>query len=111
MQAHKYLLIGMLTVALLGFITLMRKEQSIVVIDIPRAIQETALNLAHSKISESTQKKVMARFSKMLPEVIDAYAKSHRKTVINARVLSSQNASDITQEMIEETVKRLKHER
>lgn len=90
---------------------LITSRPKIVVVDLARAIQEPALRLAHSKLSGDEQGKLIARFTKLLPEVIEAYAASHSCTVVGAHVLASPNHLDITPLMIKETIQRLKHER
>ena len=92
-------------------ITWLCAPTKLVVIDMARAIEEPASCLAHSTLSESAQQKLMARFTKRLPDVIDAYGKSHGVTIVSARVLSTHNNVDITALMIEQTIQRLKHER
>lgn len=82
-----------------------------VVIDMTRAIQEPANRLSHSKLSKSRQEKIMQRYAVLLPKVIKDYGQSNNKTVFSATVLSGQNKGlDITNEIINKTLMRLKHE-
>lgn len=83
----------------------------LVVIDMKRAIHEPAEKLAHSKLSSLEQEKLIARYTKCLPDVIHVYAASHHVTVLSAAVLESNNQLDITNLMIQQTIQRLKHER
>ena len=98
-------------VLLIAACLLITSRPKIVVVDLTRAIQEPAARLAHSKLSEVEQGKIIERFTKLLPEVIDAYAASNNCTVIGAHVFASKNQLDITPLMIEQTIQRLKHER
>ena len=98
-------------VLLVAFILLLGVTRKFAVVDMTRAIQEPAARIAHSKLSKASQGSLMARYTRLLPEVIEAYGASHRITVISAHVLSNHNTLDITPEIIEKTIQRLKHER
>ena len=100
-------LIAMLSIA--SFVYLYPPR--LVVIDMARAIQEPASRLSHSKLTPSRQTKIMQRYAVLLPKVIASYGASHHVTVISATVLASQSKGfDITPDIINETIARLKHE-
>ena len=96
------------------FLTLLflalQKPTHLVVVDMTRAIQKPSVILAHSKLTSETQLKIMERFSKMLPHIIKEYAKTHRVTVISASVLASHNTLDVTDEVVDMTITRMKHD-
>ena len=98
-------------VLLIAASLLITSRPKIVVVDLTRAIQEPAARLAHSKLSEAEQGKIIERFTRLFPEVIEAYAKARGCTVVSTHVLASNNSLDITPLMIEQTIQRLKHER
>lgn len=83
-------------------------EPDFVVVDMTRAIQAPAQQIAKTKLSAARQANLMAQFTKMLPIVIDDYAKRHHVMVVSGRVLSHSNSLDVTQQVIEQTIKRLK---
>ncbi|KTD66210.1 putative TrbI protein [Legionella santicrucis] len=95
---------------LLFLCSLTQSRPSLVVIDMTRAIQKPSMMLARSKLTEQEQLKIMSRFSALIPKVIKAYGASHRVTVISAPVLVSQNTQDVTDEIVEQTISRMKHE-
>lgn len=84
--------------------------QPLVVIDMNRAIQRPSLLLAHSKLTVEEQANIMKRFSKLLPEVIKDYGKSHEVSVIASQVLVNQNNIEITDAIVDLTIARMKHE-
>ncbi|HAU4159299.1 TPA: TrbI F-type domain-containing protein [Legionella anisa] len=95
---------------LLFLCSLVQSRPSLVVIDMTRAIQKPSLMLARSKLTEQEQLKIMSRFSALIPEVIKDYGASHQVTVISAPVLFGQNTQDVTDEIVEQTISRMKHE-
>lgn len=112
MKVHLYWMAFItMGVLLISFAILLNTTPNIVVVDMTRAIQEPSARLAHSRLSEVEQGKIIKRFTTLLPEVIDAYAASHHCTVIGAHVFASKNQFDITPLMIEQTIQRIKHER
>ena len=100
--------IGVLLVVLMGVKQLL--PQQLRVVDMRRAIQAPATSLARSKWSESQQKEWIARYTALLPHVIQDYAKAHRVTIVSTQVLAVNNDADITDALIAETLRRLKHE-
>ncbi|MCW8400501.1 type-F conjugative transfer system protein TrbI [Legionella sp. PATHC038] len=95
---------------LLCLLAFAHKHSSLVVIDMTRVIQKPSMMLARSKLTEQEQLKIMRRFSALLPEVIKAYGVSHQVTVISSPVLFSQNTQDATDEIVAQTISRMKHE-
>lgn len=85
-------------------------QPRLVVIDMNRAIQIPASALSHSKLAPLRQQKIMQRFSSLLPDVIKTYGQSHHVTVVSATVFVSERSSiDITQDVVKQTLARLKH--
>ena len=104
-----------IAIALVGILSIVRfvylYPPRLVVIDMARAIQEPASRLSHSKLTASRQVKIMQRYAVLLPQVIASYGASHHLTIISATVLASQSKGfDITHDIINETIARLKHE-
>lgn len=100
--------IGILIVALLC--GQKRLPEHLLVVDMRRVVQMPAASLARSKLSSARQNELMSRYTALLPRVIQAYSKTHRATIVSAQVLASQNDLDITDAIIAETIRRLKHE-
>lgn len=80
------------------------------VVDMTRAIQATSMMLARSKLSKEMQLKIMERYANVLPSVIKEYAQQHGVTIISAAVLASQNKIDVTGDVMDLTIARIKHE-
>jgi len=85
-------------------------SKPILVLDMRRAIELPAAHLAHSTLSASQQQKLMARYTALLPHVIQTYAKTHRALIVSAQVLAGKNDSDITDVLVKETLRRIQHE-
>lgn len=94
---------------LITFVILNGKSPRIAVIDMSRVIEMPAARLAHTKMPAKAQAQVISRFTKCLPDVIATYAKSHHLTVISGKVLAHENSLDITNDIIQLTLLRLKH--
>ncbi len=84
-------------------------HNSVVFIDMKQAIAQPATMLAKSSLSSSKQQAILARYSSTLSSVIKDYGSNHHVTVIAASVLYKANANDITNEIITETLERVRH--
>lgn len=93
------------------FLVLTIRQPKLVVVDMTRVIELPAARLAHSTMPASKQAQLMTRFTKCLPDVIEQYAKAHHVTVISGKVLARENSLDVTRNIIELTLLRLKHEK
>lgn len=102
-----FALVSLVSAAAIFFIC---NKPKLVVIDMTRVIQIPAAQLARSTLSPAAQGQLMTRFTKRLPEVIQAYSVSHHVTIISAQVLAQHNRLDITRDIIKETHLRLKNE-
>ena len=101
------MLVGILSIAVVTYL----RQPRLVVIDMTRAIQEPARRLSHSKLTEARQVKIMQRYAILLPDVIKSYGQNHQLTIISATVLAGKNNRlDITHDIIEQTIIRLKHD-
>lgn len=98
---------GLLVLAL---VLMVLKPIPLVVVDMTRAIQKPSVMLARTKLTSDAQLKIMERFSKVLPNVIKEYGQTHRVTIISAPVLASLNTLDVTDEVVDLTITRMKHE-
>ncbi len=65
--------------------------------------------LAHSRLSQKAQLKIMTQYSALLPEIIKAYGQDHQVTVVSATVLASYSTVDITNVVVAQTIARMKH--
>lgn len=96
---------------LLAFVLMVwPKSATLMVVDMTRAIQMPSMMLAQSKLSQEAQLKIMTRFSALLPEVIKAYGQMHHVTIVSAPVLASDNRDDITNEVVNRTIARMKQD-
>lgn len=86
-------------------------DQKLVVVDVKRAVEVTAVMLSKTALSPGEQARVMRGFSQQLPHSIEEYAKSHKVTVINAQVFVSQNTFDITSRIVKTTLSEVRHEK
>lgn len=86
-------------------------DQKIVVVDVKRAVEVTAVMLSKTSLTPSGQANVMKKFSQQLPHSIEEYAKTHKVTVINAQVFVSQNTFDITSSVIKKTLSEVRYEK
>ncbi len=99
---------------LLGTIALIISIKSLcshklVVVDVKRAVEITAVMLSKTTLSPKSQAQMMQKFSQQLPHSIEAYAKSHKVTIINAQVFVSQNKHDITSIIVRQTLSEVRH--
>lgn len=110
MKLHDYagLLLG--TIALILSVKSLC-DKKLVVVDVKRAVEVTAVMLSKTSLAPSSQTALMKKFSQQLPYAIEEYAKAHRVTVINAQVFVSQNTFDITSSVIKKTLSKVRHEK
>lgn len=87
-----------------------QKPTPLRVVDMTRTIQTPSIMLAHSKLTPDAQAKIMSRFSLLLPKVIKEYGQRHRVTIVNATILASTNNIDVTNEVVELTITRMKND-
>jgi conjugal transfer pilin signal peptidase TrbI len=99
--------VGLLALAL---VLMVQKPIPLVVVDMTRAIQKPSVMLTRTKLTSDAQLKIMERFSRVLPNVIKEYGQTHRVTIISATVLASHNTLDVTDEVVDLTISRMKHE-
>ena len=104
------ILVGILLIVM-GAFMLWRYPVRLVVVDMKRAIEQPALFLSRSTMPEAEQEVLMQRYSSVLPEVIKAYGESHHVMIVAAPIIVSQRDIDITNQMIEQTLERLKQQR
>ena len=86
-------------------------DQKLVVVDVRRAVEVTAVMLSKTALSPEEQARVMKKFSQLLPHSIEEYASLHKVTVINAPVFVSQNTFDITSRIVKTTLSEVRHEK
>lgn len=103
------LVAGVLLLGLCAY-SFIHPNTQLVVIDMKRAIEQPALLLTHSKLSEAEQSALMQRYSRLLPKVIQSYGQSQHVLVLSSPVIVSQKNLDITDRMIEATLSRLKQQ-
>ncbi len=84
-------------------------SQKLVVVDVRRAVEITAVMLSKTALSPKAQAQMMQKFSQQLPHTIEAYAKSQRVTIINAQVFVSQNTHDITSIIVRQALNEVRH--
>ena len=86
-------------------------DQKLVVVDVKRAVEVTAVMLSKTALSPQEQARAMKKFSQQLPHSIEEYASHHKVTVINAPVFVSQNTFDITSHLVKTTLSEVRHEK
>lgn len=111
--ADKKLGLGVLGVILFLLITALVIWQNIspskfVIVDMKRVLNQPAVLLSRSNMSEKNQTQLLMKYSAALPGVLASYGKIHRVTLISASVIVS-GSFDITDIIIEQTFERLKH--
>jgi conjugal transfer pilin signal peptidase TrbI len=109
MQLKKILfVISMLCILMAGcFIWQSKTSSCLAIVDMQRLLNQPAVLLAQSKLSETAQKKLLKRYTALLPQVLTEYGKVHQLTLITATVITG-GTLDVTDEVIEETLERLK---
>ena len=86
-------------------------DQKLVVVDVRRAIEVTAVMLSKTSLAPGEQARVMRKFSQKLPNSIEEYANAHKVTVINAPVFVSKNTFDITSRIVKTTLSEVRYEK
>lgn len=71
-----------------------------------RLLNQPAVLLSKSNLSEQEQKKVLKQYSSLLPETLSSYGASHHVTLVTATVISS-GRFDVTDEVIAATLEKL----
>ncbi|WP_058533788.1 type-F conjugative transfer system protein TrbI [Legionella saoudiensis] len=84
----------------------LHKPTPIAVVDMQRLLNQPAVLLSQSNLSEQEQKKVLKQYSSLLPQVLSQYGASHHVTLITATVISS-GRFDVTDEVIAATLEQL----
>ncbi|HIH8953646.1 TPA: type-F conjugative transfer system protein TrbI [Legionella pneumophila] len=84
----------------------MHKPAPIAIVDMQRLLNQPAVLLSKSNLSEQEQKKVLKLYSSLLPQTLSQYGASHHVTLITATVLSS-GQFDVTDEVIATTLEQL----
>ncbi|STP10088.1 type-F conjugative transfer system protein TrbI [Legionella bozemanae] len=84
----------------------MHKPAPLAVVDMQRLLNQPAVLLSQSKLSEQEQKKVLKQYSSLLPKTLSQYGASHHVTLITATVISS-GRFDVTDEVIAATLEKL----
>lgn len=84
----------------------LNKPTAIAVVDMQRLLNQPAVLLSQSNLSEQEQKKVLKQYSSLLPQTLSQYGASHHVTLITATVLSS-GRFDVTDEVITATLEQL----
>lgn len=105
---HRIMLFIVLVVMGLVVSVVLLNQPHLVVVDVVRAVHVPSQMLARSKLSKDKQAALIARFTTLLPEVINDYGKAHHVTVVGATVFISQSHDDITNTIIQKTFARLK---
>ncbi|MCW8472311.1 type-F conjugative transfer system protein TrbI [Fluoribacter gormanii] len=81
----------------------LHKPTLIAVVDMQRLLNQPAVLLSQSNLSEQEQKKILKQYSSLLPQVLSQYGASHHVTLITATVISS-GRFDVTDEVIAATL-------
>lgn len=76
-------------------------------VDMQRLLNQPAVMLSKSNLTESEQKDILKQYSSLLPLVLSEYGASHKVTLITATVLSS-GSFDVTDDVIATTLEKLK---
>ncbi len=84
----------------------LHKPTPIAVVDMQRLLNQPAVLLSQSNLSEQEQKKVLKQYSSLLPQVLSQYGASNHVTLITATVISS-GRFDVTDEVIAATLEQL----
>lgn len=84
----------------------LHKPTLIAVVDMQRLLNQPAVLLSQSNLSEQEQKKILKQYSSLLPQVLSQYGASHHVTLITATVISS-GRFDVTDEVIAATLDQL----
>lgn len=83
-------------------------SSKLVVVDMKRVLNQPAVLLSRTKMSEHEQAQLLMQYSAVLPEILKNYGATHHVTLISAPVIISGSV-DITDTIIELTFERLKH--
>lgn len=86
-----------------------KSHQTVVFIDMNKAITQPAKMLAKSRLSPKRQQALLASYSSKLSGVISDYGKTHHVTVVAGSVLYKSNDSDITNRVITQTLERIQY--
>ncbi len=84
----------------------LHKPTLIAVVDMQRLLNQPAVLLSQSNLSEQEQKKILKQYSSLLPQVLSQYGASHHVTLITATVILS-GRFDVTDEVIAATLDQL----
>lgn len=81
----------------------------LLVVDMKKLLNEPAVLLSRSSLAPKDQKRILSAYSRLLPQSIADYGKAHRATLIATTVLYA-DALDATDDVMNATLERLKHE-
>jgi len=98
---------ALLTMIGIGFLC-NSNQPKIAYVDTKEALSRPAILLSKSGMDKSLQEKILRRYSALLSEVITAYGKEHKLTIINATMLTRDGGFDITDEIIAKTIEKVR---
>ncbi|KTD47445.1 putative TrbI protein [Legionella quinlivanii] len=104
----KYLLAVLTGAVLSGVLTWSHpKGAPIAIVDMQRVLNQPAVLLSQSHLSEKEQKTVLSHYSSLLPQVLSEFGESRHVTLIAATVIAS-GSLDVTDEVIAIALEKLK---
>lgn len=98
-----------LSVFSMGWSVYRASNPRLLVVDMKKLLNEPAVLLSRSSLAPKDQKRILSVYSRVLPQTIADYGKAHRATLIASTVLYI-DAVDVTDEVMQATLERLKHE-
>lgn len=110
-NSRLYLLLGFVFagVVCMGWGLHRASSPRLLVVDMKKLVNEPAVLLSRSSLAPSDQKRILSAYTKMVPQMIAEFGKAHRATIIASAVLYP-DALDVTDELMNATLERLKHE-
>jgi len=88
-------------------VCMLRTSPNFAVVDMQRLLNQPAVLMSQSKLSQDEQKAVLQRYAEILPKVLIHYGQSHQLTLISATVITT-GAADVTDEIIDLTLDKLR---
>lgn len=86
-------------------------QNSVVFLDMQRALSKPAILLGKTKMDKKAQEKIMKAYAASLSGVIREYGQAHGLTIVSANLLGSFGGADITDEIISIALKKVgRHE-
>ncbi|HEM6962641.1 TPA: TrbI F-type domain-containing protein [Legionella pneumophila] len=86
---------------------MLKPSPKFAVVDMQRLLNQPAVLMSQSKLSQDEQKAVLQRYAEILPKVLIHYGQSHQLTLISATVITT-GAADVTDEIIDLTLDKLR---